>query len=172
MDAYISGGQRLGSVDCRLRSLDSIDGEGAGSRVDCYDRRRKPPFRNCLQERAMKLSRIEANWIASKLLSDAEQESERFAQRRTAWLAVLFPRLAHIRPTERFAALRNARVRAAREPMILWPTVAGLLLYPICYVSLVGSTRLWLYWIPSVVIGGNFLAQYLRTRFLLRDAPS
>ncbi|MBV8820990.1 MAG: hypothetical protein JO022_21705 [Acidobacteriaceae bacterium] len=117
----------------------------------------------------MKLSRIEANWIASRLLGDAEQERERVAQRRTSWLVILFPALAHIRPTERFTVLRNARVRAAREPMILWPTVVGWLLYPIGYVGLVGSSRpTWFYWVPSVLIAGNLLAQYLRTRVLLR----
>ena len=37
----------------------------------------------------MKLSRIETNWIASKLLSDAESARERSAARRTAWIATL-----------------------------------------------------------------------------------
>ena len=45
----------------------------------------------------MKLSRTEANWIASRLLSDAEQERERVVGRRTAWLTILFPALAFVR---------------------------------------------------------------------------
>ena len=122
---------------------------------------------------AMPLSRIEAHWIASKLLSEAEQERERGAQRRTAWLAFLFPSLAHIRPTERVAVLRHARLRAAREPWILWPTVVGWLLYLIAYVGLVRPSRpLWLYWAPSAVVVGNLLAQYLRTRVLLQGGSS
>ena len=121
----------------------------------------------------MKLSRIEANWIASRLLSDAEQERERHAQRRTAWLAILFPSLAQIRPTERVAALRNARLRAAREPMIIWPTVVVFLLYAVVYFGLVRPPRpLWLYCVPGAAFVGNALAQYLRTRAILRGASS
>lgn len=121
----------------------------------------------------MKLSSIEANWIASRLLSDAEQERERYAQRRTAWLAILFPSLAHIRPTERVAVLRNARLRAAREPMVIWPTVIGFLLYAVAYFGLIRPSRpLWLYWVPSAIIVGNLLAQYLRARAILRGASS
>jgi hypothetical protein len=121
----------------------------------------------------MTLSRIEANWIASRLLSDAEQERERGAHRRTAWLAFLFPSLAHIRPTERVAVLRYARLRAAREPWIIWPTVVGLLLWAVVYFAGVRSSRPpWLYGMPSAVFLGNVLAQYLRTRVLLRGATS
>ena len=121
----------------------------------------------------MKLSRIEANWIATRLLSDAEQERERSAQRRTAWLAIMFPPLAHVRPTERFSVLRSARRRAAREPMILWPTVVGLLLFTTGYFGWARSSRpQWLYEVPSTIVIVNVLAQYLRTRVLLRGCSS
>jgi hypothetical protein len=121
----------------------------------------------------MTLSRIEANWIASRLLSEAEQERERSAERSTAWLAFLFPSLAHIRPTERVAVLRYARRRAAREPWIIWPTVVGWLLLPLVYIGLSNLSRhLWLCWAPSILVLGNFLAQYLRIRVHLRGAST
>jgi prolipoprotein diacylglyceryltransferase len=117
----------------------------------------------------MKLSRVEANWIASKLLADAEREREQSAQRRTAPLVALFPTLAAIRSTERISVLRNARQRAAREPLILWSTIVAALLFVVLYFALAARQHPWLYWLPSTIIIGFFFAQYLRTRAILRD---
>jgi hypothetical protein len=117
----------------------------------------------------MKLSQIEANWIASKLLSDAERERERAAERRTAWLATLFPTLKFVRPTERLSVLRSARLRAAREPMILWPSLAGILLFATLFIGVPKQSRpAWLALLLTGIVAGIPLAQYLRTRAILR----
>lgn len=118
----------------------------------------------------MKLSRIEANWIASKIMSDAEQARERSAQRRTASLVVLFPALASIRPSERVSTLRSARERAMREPWIVWPTVVAFLLFLALYFKLSALQHPWMYWFPGTIVIGNVLAQYFRTRAILLNA--
>ena len=121
----------------------------------------------------MKLSRTEANWIASRLLSDAEQERERVVGRRTAWLTILFPALAFVRPTERVSALRDARVRAAREWMILWPSIGALLLFAALYFAIPRHLgRAWLGLVPGAIIAANLFAQYLRTRAILEAEAS
>jgi hypothetical protein len=117
----------------------------------------------------MKLSRTEANWIASKLLSDAERERECFAQQRTAWLTILFPPLKLVRPTERVSVLRKARQRAASELWIVLPSIAGLVLFAALYVEIPNHSRpAWLSLSPAAIFLGNVLAQYVRTRAILR----
>jgi hypothetical protein len=117
----------------------------------------------------MKLSRVEANWIASKLLTDAERERERSAERRTAWLTIVFPALKFVRPTERLSLLQGMRSQAAREPMIIWPSVAALLLFAALYIGISRPRPAWLDLLPAAIIVGNLLAQYLRTRAILHS---
>ena len=120
----------------------------------------------------MKLSRTEANWIASKLLSDGELERERSAQLYTRWLTILFPALKQVRPTERVSVLRNARQRASREPLIMWPAVIALIVFLGIYLGIPRQSRpAWLNLLPGAVFVGYFVAQYCRTRALLRAVP-
>jgi hypothetical protein len=100
----------------------------------------------------VKLSRVEANWIASKLLSDAERERERFAERRTAWLTIVFPVLKFIRPTERLSLLQGMRSQAAREPMILVPSIAGWLFFAALYIGIPNPRPEWLYSLPAAAV--------------------
>lgn len=119
----------------------------------------------------MKLSRTEANWIASKLLSDAERDAELEARRRTTWLVRLFPPLQNIPPTERISVLRDARGQAAREPWIVVPTIAAFIAGALLYFTVTNSHRhAWIYSIPAAVVVLNTLGQYLRTLSLLRIA--
>ena len=116
----------------------------------------------------MKLSQIEANWIASKLLSDAERERERAAERRTAWRAVLFPGLKRVRPTERLALLRRTAQRAAREPLIWVPAVIAWIVYAALYIWVPKQSRpVWLEFSPVAILVGYWVALYLRIRAIL-----
>jgi hypothetical protein len=117
----------------------------------------------------MKLSRIEANWIASKLLSDAERQREDLAQRQTAWLVILFPALKQVRPTERLSKFRSARHVAARDLRIMVPTVAGWVLFAALYIGIPPhSLPPGFPFFPATIVVANLLAQYARMRVLLR----
>ena len=118
----------------------------------------------------MTLSRIEANWIASMLLSDAEQERERAAERRTAWLALLYPPLKLVRPTERIQLLRRASQLAAKEPLILIPTITGML-FAALYIWVWRQSRpAWSGLLPDAIVIAYFVACYVRTRSILSTA--
>jgi hypothetical protein len=87
------------------------------------------------------------------------------AQRRTAWLVILLPALAFIRPTERISVLCSAGQRAAKEPLIIWPAIVGFLLFAALYLWLARPLQHpWVYWLPSAIVFGNWLALCLRTR--------
>jgi hypothetical protein len=118
----------------------------------------------------VKLTRVEANWIASKLLSDAERERERSAERRTAWLTTVFPPLKFVRPTERLSLLQGVRSRAAREPIIVLPSVAGLRLFAALYIGIPKRRPVWLNVLPAAIIVGNLLPSNARNT--ARSSPS
>ena len=119
----------------------------------------------------MKVSRIEANWISSKILSDAVREREQSAARRTAWLVFLYPSLAHIRPTERVMLLRDARNCAALEPLTLLAAITSIVLLVVFYIvdpSL--SHHSWLDGLAGLIGLGSLITWHVRIRAILRTA--
>ncbi len=121
----------------------------------------------------MKLSRIEANWIASKLLSDAERERELSVAWRTAWIATLYPALRVVRPTERMALLRAARNRASKEPQTLLLSIAAILTFAVLLIWVPQQLlSTWLYLLPGVIGMGALVSFHLRTRAILRVASA
>ncbi len=121
----------------------------------------------------MRLSRIEANWIASRILSDAEREREHRAARRTAGVSFLYPMLKMVRPTERGPLLRSATRRAGRDPKILSASFVAVLSFLVLSILAPRQFRSpWWYMLPTVIWVGCMLAWNIKTRTILRATIS
>jgi hypothetical protein len=121
----------------------------------------------------MTMSRSEANVIAAGLLESAERDRERAAERATRFLTFIYPALKLLPPTQRSAELRRARQMTAKAPALVWLTVAGLALFIGLFAvrQLLGLRNAsMLFLVPTLLIAGSQLTQYVWTRRLLRQA--
>ena len=116
----------------------------------------------------MTLSRIEAGWISSKLLSDAVLQREQSAARRTAWLVLLFSPLKYIRPTERRILLRRARARAAHDPLTLLATLLTIALATVFLVLAPACSYRVLFGVLATLTGlGTVVRSHVQIRALI-----